>query len=166
DALPFFRGQGGRNNKRVDTTPALEAARRGSPGFNGLGLTFEEEFREGSYTFHFPDGNASVARLLVSRLVPAAFGGRALAMDSVVQAPLDYATLDSAASPVRIRLSSTVVRVRHDGPPDRAASVRVAYVRDGKVHSVRAANVVLACYNAVIPALMPELPQPQKNALA
>lgn len=34
DALPFFMGQGGRNNKRVDTTPALEAARRGSMGFD------------------------------------------------------------------------------------------------------------------------------------
>src|SRR5262249_29689254 len=56
-ALPYFLGQGGRNNKRVDTTPALEAARRGSVGFNGLGLKLEEGFRESSYTFHFPDGN-------------------------------------------------------------------------------------------------------------
>src|SRR5207244_6380756 len=64
DAMLFFRGQGGRNNKRVDTTPALEAARRGSVGFNGLGLKFEEGFRESSYTVHFPEGNASHARLL------------------------------------------------------------------------------------------------------
>src|SRR5205814_10569417 len=85
DAILFFRGQGGRNNKRVDTTPALEARRRGSPGFNGLGLKFPEEpFRESSYTFHFPDGNASIARLLIARLVPAAFGGRAQTMESIV----------------------------------------------------------------------------------
>jgi spermidine dehydrogenase len=167
DAVLFFRGQGGRNNKRVDTTPALEAARRGSVGFNGLGLTLEAAaFRESSYTFHFPDGNASVARLLVSRLVPAAFGGRALAMDSIVQAPLDYARLDAEGAPVRIRLSSTVVRVQHDGATEHATGVRIAYLRDGKVHAVRAANVVLACYNAIIPALMPELPQAQKDALA
>ena len=75
DALPYFLGQGGRNNKRVDTTPALEAARRGSVGFDGLGLPKEEQFRQGSYTFHFPDGNASIARLLVSRLVPKAIPG-------------------------------------------------------------------------------------------
>ena len=75
DALPFFLGQGGRNNKRVDTTPALEAARRGSIGFDGLGLPNEEQFRQGSYTFHFPDGNASIARLLVSRLMPKAIPG-------------------------------------------------------------------------------------------
>ena len=75
DALPFFLGQGGRNNKRVDTTPALEAARAGRIGFDGLGLPDEESFRQGSFTFHFPDGNASIARLLVSRLVPKAIPG-------------------------------------------------------------------------------------------
>ena len=166
DAILFFRGQGGRNNKRVDTTPALEAARRGSVGFNGLGLTFPgEAFREASYTFHFPDGNASIARLLVARLVPAAFGGRAMTMDSIVKAPLDYAALDAPASPVRVRLESTVVRVQHDGAPEHATGVRVAYLRGGKVHGVRAANVILACYNAIIPALMPELPDGQKAAL-
>ncbi len=47
EALPFFLGNGGRNNKRVDTTPALEAAQRGSAGFNGLGLHLEERFNEG-----------------------------------------------------------------------------------------------------------------------
>jgi spermidine dehydrogenase len=67
---------------------------------------------------------------------------------------------------VRIRLSSAVVRVQHDGPPERATGVRIAYLRGRKVHAVRAANVVLACYNGIIPALMPELPAPQKQALA
>ncbi len=73
EALPFFMGSGGRNNKRVDTTPALEAAEHGLPGFNGLHLESEETFNEGSYLFHFPDGNASIARLLVGKLIPAAF---------------------------------------------------------------------------------------------
>ena len=167
DAILFFRGQGGRNNKRVDTTPALEAARRGSPGFDGLGLKFPGEgFKESSYTFHFPDGNASIARLLVGRLVPAAVTGSKLTMNTVVQTPVDYAKLDATGAPVRIRLSSTVVRVLHDGAPDRAASLRIAYQRDGKIQGVRAANAILACNNAIIPALMPELPEKQKTALA
>jgi spermidine dehydrogenase len=165
DAIPFFMGQGGRNNKRVDTTPALEAARRGSVGFNGLGLKFDAGFRESSYTFHFPDGNASLARLLVNRLIPAAVPGKQ-AMETIVQAPVDYARLDEPNAAMRIRLSSTVVRAEHDGPPERATSVRVAYLRGGKVHGVRAANVVLACYNGLIPALVPELPEQQKAALA
>ncbi|HYM24218.1 MAG TPA: NAD(P)-binding protein, partial [Vicinamibacterales bacterium] len=165
DALPFFLGQGGRNNKRVDTTPALEAARRGSVGFNGLGLVFEEEFRESSYTFHFPDGNASIARLLINRLVPQAIAGTQT-METIVQAPIDYERLDDPKSPVRVRLGSPVVRVQHDGSPDRSASVRVAYLREGRVHAVRAKRCILACYNALIPALAPELPAKQKDALA
>ena len=168
DAILFFRGQGGRNNKRVDTTPALEAALRGSVGFNGLGLPeHHEAFRESSYTFHFPDGNASLARLLMNRLIPSAFSAPNLTMDTIVQARTDYAKLDAKGSPMRVRLSSTVVRVQHDGGDgERARSVRVAYLRGGRMRAVRAANVVLACNNALIPALMPELPARQKEALA
>ena len=165
DALPFFLGQGGRNNKRVDTTPALEAARRGSVGFNGLGLAFEEEFSESSYTFHFPDGNASIARLLVNRLVPAALPGKQT-METIVQAPIAYARLDDAKSEVRIRLRSTVVRVEHEGQPKHAERVRVAYRRDGRICGVRGRHVILACYNSLIPSLVPELPAAQAEALA
>jgi spermidine dehydrogenase len=172
EALPFFLGQGGRNNKRVDTTPALEAAERGSVGFNGLGLKFEEAFRENSYTFHFPDGNASIARLLVNRLIPAVLPGQQT-METIVQAPMKYDRLDDAKSDVRIRLKSTVVRIEHDlstrsrlADPDRAQTVRVAYRRDGKIHGVRGRRVILACYNSLIPSLVPELPAKQKDALA
>jgi spermidine dehydrogenase len=165
DALPFFLGQGGRNNKRVDTTPALEAARRGSVGFDGLGLPKEEQFRQGSYTFHFPDGNASIARLLVGRLVPRAIPGTH-AMHSIVKAEVNYGKLDDDGSTVRVRLSSTVTRVAHDGAPDGADGVKVAYLRDGRMHQVRGRNVVLACYNAMIPKLAPELPETQREALA
>jgi spermidine dehydrogenase len=163
DALPFFLGQGGRNNKRVDTTPALEAARHGLPGFDGLGLDLHEEFKEGSYTFHFPDGNASIARLLVNRLIPAAVPGKQ-GMLTIVQAPVDYARLDESKAAMRIRLRSTVVRVDHD-PRNRQSGVGVAYRRDGVVHRVRGKNCILACYNALIPHLLPELPAAQKEAL-
>ena len=165
DALPFFLGQGGRNNKRVDTTPALEAARRGSVGFDGLGLPKEEQFRQGSYTFHFPDGNASIARLLVSRMMPKAIPGTH-DMHSIVRAAVEYGKLDDDASNVRVRLNSTVTRVAHDGAVDNADVVKVAYLRDGRMHQVRGRNVVLACYNAMIPNLAPELPAAQREALA
>ena len=165
EALPFFLGQGGRNNKRVDTTPALEAAERGSVGFDGLGLTFDKSFPQGSYAFHFPDGNASIARLLVARLVPKAIPGKH-DMSSIVLAPVSYERLDEAASAVRIRLDSTVVRVQHEGPSSQPTGVRVAYVRGGRMHAVRGRNVVLACFNGVIPKLAPELPAAQKEALA
>jgi spermidine dehydrogenase len=165
DALPLFLGNGGRNNKRVDTTPALEAAQHGAVGFNGLGLKFEENFNEGSYLFHFPDGNASIARLLVNRLVPTALPGKQ-SMNTVVQAPLDYARLDDPASPVRIRLGSSVIRVQHEGSPENSRSVRVAYLQESDARAVRARHCILACYNSLIPSLMPELPERQREALA
>jgi spermidine dehydrogenase len=166
DALPFFLGQGGRNNKRVDTMPALEAARSGRIGFDGLGLPEEESFRQGSFTFHFPDGNASIARLLVSRLVPAAVPGTH-DMTTIVKAPATaYEKLDAAGAPTRIRLNSTVTRVAVDATPSQASGARIAYLRDGKMHQVRAESVVLACYNALVPRLLPELPAEQKDALA
>ena len=160
EAIAFFLGNGGRNNKRVDTTPALEAAHRGSAGFNGLGLKLEEEFSEGSYLFHFPDGNASLARLLVSRLLPTAVPG-SQNMNTIVQAPVDYSRLDESNSPMRIRLRSTAVRVSH--APD---AVRIAYLHDGKLKAIRAKHCILACYNAAIPGLLPEIPDAQKQALA
>ena len=165
DALPFFFGEGGRNNKRVDTMPALEAAEHGQAGFNGLGLNLEEQFSEASYLFHFPDGNAGVARLLTSRLVPAAIPGQQ-SMNTIVQAQVDYAKLDDPSSPTRIRLSSPVCRVQHDGDPEHSSGVRVAYLHAGKTYAVRGRHCILACWNAMIPSLMPEIPQRQKEALA
>src|SRR5260221_1875168 len=135
DALPLFLGNGGRNNKRVDTMPALEAAQFGAVGFNGLGMKFDENFNEGSYLFHFPDGNASIARLLVSKLVPSALPDKQ-SMNTIVRSPLEYARLDEPGSNVRIRLSSCVVRVQHEGSPEDSRSVRVAYIKDGKTHVV------------------------------
>ena len=165
DALPLFLGNGGRNNKRVDTMPALEAAQFGAVGFNGLGMKFDENFNEGSYLFHFPDGNASIARLLVSRLIPSAVPAKQ-SMNTIVQAPLDYSRLDEAGSNVRIRLGSSVIRVQHEGAPEKSQPVRVAYIKDGKTQLVRAQHCILACYNGLIPFLIPELPERQREALA
>ena len=165
DALPFFMGEGGRNNKRVDTVPALEAAAHGMVGFNGLHLDLDQEFNEGSYLFHFPDGNASIARLLVGKLIPEALPDRQ-SMNTIVSAHLAYDKLDNPNSKTRIRLSSPVVRVEHEGALDRSERVRIAYRNGGKTCGVRARYCILACYNALIPALMPEIPAHQKEALA
>jgi len=115
------------------------------------------------YIFHFPDGNASIARLLVRSFVPDAIPGHT--MEDIVTAQADYSRLDGQQSPVRIRLSSTAVRVRHDGDPASARQVDVSYVRHGKLLRVRGRQCVLACYNSMVPYLCPELPAAQKEAL-
>jgi spermidine dehydrogenase len=136
-------------------------------GFDGLGLGEHE--KEEPYIFHFPDGNASVARLLVRALIPGAMPGKS--MEDVVTARADYGKLDVAGAPLRLRLNSTVVHVQHAGASGDAAgsepkTVDIAYMRGKKLQSVRAKNCVLACYNGMIPYICPELPQKQKEALS
>ena len=131
------------------------------PGFAGLGL--EELAKEEPYIFHFPDGNASIARLLVRALVPESMTGHT--MEDVVTAGADYSRLDRDSCAVRIRLNSTAVRVRNTGAAESAREVEVAYERGGKLQSVKAKACVLACYNMMIPYLCPELPEAQKDAL-
>jgi len=155
----------------IDAVSALDVWAFGFPGFQGLhlergsaphmGYTAAGYADGGSYTFHFPDGNASIARLLVRTLVPGSVPGDGA--EDVVTARVDYSRLDRASSLVRIRLSSIVVRVRNIGDPPEA--VEVAYLRGGDLCSVRARSCVLACYNMIIPYLCQELPDKQKRAL-
>jgi spermidine dehydrogenase len=136
------------------------------PGFvAGLGLTSHdaETFGREPYIYHFPDGNASIARMLVRSLVPASAPGST--MEDIVTARMNYAALDREESAVRIRLNSTVVRVAHAGTVDAAEAADVTYVNAGRALRVRGRQVILACWNMVIPYLCPELPQAQKDAL-
>jgi spermidine dehydrogenase len=132
------------------------------PGLAGLGIGENE--KEEPYIFHFPDGNASIARLLVRSLIPDALPGST--MDDVVTAKADYGKLDVGAASARIRLNSTVVHVQHLDAAGNSKVVQVAYVRGGKLQTVVAKNCILACYNGMIPYICPELPEPQKEALA
>ena len=131
-------------------------------GFQVLGLPAPE--KEEPYIFHFPDGNASVARLLVRSLIPEALPGTT--MEDVVTAKADYSKLDQSNAPVKIPLNSTVVRIHHSNASGKAQEVRISYVRGGKVHEVIGKNCVLACYNVMIPYICHELPQKQKEALS
>lgn len=132
-------------------------------GIPGLDHTIRRVGDRGDepYIFHFPDGNASVARLLVRHLVPEALPGET--MEDSVTARLDYTELDRAGRQVRIRLNSAVVNVAHSA---RDAAVDVTYVHGGDAHTVRAKKCILACYNSAIPYLCPELPEAQKQGLA
>lgn len=157
----------------IDAVSALDCWGFGFPGFRGLRLepkghprmsfTPRGYVEGGSDTFHFPDGNATIARSLVRGLISGALPGRNA--QDIVTARCNYAALDRPAQPVRLRLSSIVLRVRHDGDPATARGVTVTYVRGGKLFAVNGARVVLACWNAMIPHLAPELPQRQKAAL-
>ncbi len=141
-----------------------EAMWSGLPGAHVVGDYDEPGQEENDRdTAMFPDGNSSIARLLVRSLIPASFPQMAADADphSIVNGRLDYAALDSPASHVRLRLKSTAVHAANEG-----AGVVVDYVQDGELRRVRAKQSVLACYNAIIPHLAPEIPAGQKAALA
>ncbi|HTM33576.1 MAG TPA: NAD(P)-binding protein [Vicinamibacterales bacterium] len=174
----------------IDAVPAQDAFALGLPGFQGMGLddkpgpgqnydSIRSEEAE-DYYFHFPDGNASVARLLARRLVPGAIPGSTAA--DLVTTRADYAKLDAAGAPVRIRLSAPVLRVRHVGPAGGDQRVEVTYASGPNtsgpptsapgatagrqdLKTVRARGAVLACWHTVIPAICPELPATQKTAM-
>jgi spermidine dehydrogenase len=174
EALAFYqRSTEGEWGVGIDAVSALDCWGFGMAGFLGLkldpgsaprmGYTPAGYADGGSYTFHFPDGNASIARLLVRNLIPAAIPGQDCS--DIVGAQADYSQLDRPDIAVRIRLSSIVVRARNQGDVDASKGVEVAYVRGGQVFTVRASDCVLASYNMMIPYLCPELPDAQKAAL-
>jgi spermidine dehydrogenase len=150
----------------IDATAALDNLWFLPPSVTeGLGLQAEAagELSGQPYIYHFPDGNASIARLLVRALVSGAAPGHT--MEDIVTARINYAALDRPESQVRIRLNSTAVRVQHSGDPSTAQSVVVTYLTNGKPYRVRGARAILACWNMVIPYLCPELPAAQRQAL-
>jgi spermidine dehydrogenase len=132
-------------------------------GMPGLEYTVKREGGRGSepYIFHFPDGNASVARLLVRKLVPEAVPGTT--MEDVVTARLDYTKLDREGEAIRIRLNSTVVGASHTAD---SKAVDVTYEHGDDSHTVRAKHCVMACYNSSIPYICSDLPEEQRAGLA
>lgn len=157
----------------IDAEPALDCWALGLPGFQGLQLEPGAAPRMsysaagyangGSARFHFPDGNASIARLLVRSLIPSAVPGNSV--EDVVTAPVHYERLDVDVSPVRMRLNCTVVRVRNVGNKNATTEVEVTYATGKQLFSLRANACVLACWNMTIPYLCPDLPEKQKEAL-
>jgi spermidine dehydrogenase len=172
--IPFYQtATQGEWGVGIDAVSALDCWGFGLSGFQGLnlkpgsaprmGFTPAGYADGGSYTFHFPDGNATIARLLVRTLIPAAVPGHDCRDVVTVQA--DYGQLDRPGKEVRIRLSATAVRVRNQEEPAAAHGVEIVYARGNQTFTLQAKDCVLACWNMMIPYLCPELPPAQKAAL-
>ncbi len=171
-----------------DSIPAAGCWGDGLPGFAGLGFmdnedsideindqenlmyeneTFDESIRDymsknelsnEPYIFHFPDGNATIARLLVRKLIPNSIPGNN--MEDIVTAKADYSMLDKPGQDTNIRLNSTVVSVIN-----KKNGVEIIYAKQGALYKVHAKQCILACYHGTIPELCPQLPEKQKEAL-
>jgi spermidine dehydrogenase len=150
----------------IESVSVMEALGLGAPGLHALGLpdsVTQPDAAEdpGLYRYPmFPDGNASVARLFVRKLIPAVAPGNT--MQDLITARFDYSQLDREGSAVRLRLNSTAVNVVNHGQD----AVDVAYVSGGREFKVRGRHCILAGYNSMVPHLCPELPEAQKQSLA
>lgn len=147
-----------------DCASTEEAFLLGYPGMRSVGLTGKLSSRLLGLAKEyirfpvFPDGNASITRMMVRNLIPGIAPGNT--MEDVIDARFDYSQLDQDGAPVRIRLNSTAVNVKNEDQ-----SVEVAYVQDGEAYKVKADHAILACYNGLIPHLCPEMPEAQKKHL-
>ncbi len=154
----------------TDSLSIIEAILTGAPGAdpNSLiplvgNIVVKLLVKMDPYIHHFPDGNASIARLLVRKMIPEVAEGNNA--EDVVMSHFNYGKLDHPDSNVRLRLSSTVVEAKHDGEVKNAGQVLLNYINKGQTYQVKARHCVMAGYNMMIPHLVPDLPQKQKNAL-
>jgi spermidine dehydrogenase len=113
----------------------------------------------------FPGGNAAIVRRMVARMIPGSIAGDG-SLKSTTTGAVDFAQLDRSGAPVRIRLESTVVKVRHDGNPASAGSVVVTYAKDGKLHTVRAKAAILGSGGWVNRRIVADLPPSHAEAYA
>ncbi len=159
----------------TDACSALDAWALGLPGFDAMKLgdapdralsptARQAKIGKDRYIYHFPDGNAGVVRALLRKLIPDALPGSGT--ESLVLAIRDDAQLDLPGAPVRIRVGCTVTNVRHVGTAERSTGVDVSYVdAHGRMVTVRARHVVLACFARVASRICPGLVPAQAAAL-
>jgi len=160
------------NGVGAEVLSVSEAIEGEMPGCVNLGKKYgmitDQDPSDPGYVHHFPDGNAGFCRAIVHAMIPkiAPDAGEIESAEDLVMADFDYGALDDPESNTRIRLSSTAIEVKHEGPVDSAEKVAVTYIFDGTPRRVRASNVIMACWNMIIPHVCRDLPEPQKEALA
>ena len=164
----------------TDTMSILQALSSGSMGSDPYDAwkdalaegDYQEYVNKGGDSFdvrypsieHFPDGNATIARSLVKKLVPDV--GRGETTEEIVLSKFNYAELDKSSNSARVRLNSTVVNVKHGGDPNSSSDVFVNYINDGKSYQVKSKGVVMACYSMMTRHIVPDLPKEQEDALS
>jgi spermidine dehydrogenase len=113
----------------------------------------------------FPGGNATIARLMLKTLIPSAIEG-AGSVEGVCRNHVNFEALDVAGTAARIRLSSTVIHVEHDGPPGKANTVSIIYTKEGKLYRVKARSAVMAGGCWTTKHIVKDLPETHRQAYA
>lgn len=170
EAMKFFRQRSSDFfGFAIDYLSTAEALAAGFPGRGAQAKSGDKKTAAAAaepYIFHFPDGNASIARLLVHALIPEIADiprarGSTRAMREVVSARFDYSRLDQPGAVTRIRLESTVVAMRN-----RGRGVDLVYARKGELYRVRAKRAVYCGWSMMLPHICKDVPEGQREAFA
>lgn len=113
----------------------------------------------------FPGGNTTIARLMIKALIPNSIEGAA-SVEAVCGGRVNFFSLDVPRTVMRVRLSSTVVHVVHDGEANKADSVTVAYLKAGKLYKLKAGSVVMAGGCWTTKHIVKDLPETHRDAYA
>jgi len=111
----------------------------------------------------FPGGNSTIARLMVKGLLPAAIDGPET-VEGVCGNRVNFSALDTSGNQSRIRLSSTVIAVQHDGEPDKSNAVTIVYLREGKLCGVKAHSAIMAGGSWTSKHIVKDLPTTHREA--
>jgi len=149
----------------ADAVSALQAFNFISPGV----MQYSRYLGQGDPTdflhlAQFPGGNTGTLRHIVNKLIPGIFG-KTPSLTDIISAPVDWKQMDNPANPVRMRLSSLVVNVVHEGPAKKAGSVNVTYLKDGNMYRVKAQHVVMAGQQHLNKRVVTDLPGAHRQAM-
>jgi len=116
------------------------------------------QYEEGAQMF--PGGNAGVARHILKQILPNAISG-ANDMPSICRGRIQFANLDRANQPTRVRLGVTVVAVEH-----KANEVEITYTKEGQFYKLRAKSAVVAGGSWTAKHILLDLPATHRSAYA
>ena len=121
--------------------------------------------QEGGSDQMFPGGNATIARLILKSLIPTSIVGPH-SVEGVCRNQVNFQSLDVAGNAARIRLSSTVVHVEHEGTAGKSDSVTIIYARNGKLYRIKARSAVMAGGCWTTKHIVKDLPDAHRQAYA
>jgi len=126
-----------------------------------LGLSkkdFFSSFDNEKYIHHFPDGNATLVRLLVKKLIPNVASFKSV--EEAVLSKFDYSKLDMSSNQINIRLNSFVNSIKNE-----KNRTKVTYIKNDKPIEVEAKHTIMAGWHSVASYIIDELPKKQKELL-
>ena len=113
----------------------------------------------------FPGGNTTIARLLLKSMIPSAISGPD-GVEGVSRNPVNFSALDVAGAAARVRLSSTVISVEHEGDAGKSNFVVVTYLKGSVLYRVKARAVVMAGGSWTTKHIVKGLPEAYAKAYA